>query len=354
MDSRDRVRLAVRHRTPDRVPKHDNFWEDARRDLLIEAGVHPDADIYDVFDLDVRAYWFDGSARFDVRTVREDEREIVVTNEWGATVRSFRDSQTTGEHLDFAVVSRPVWEETHRARYAFDRRRLDVKGWKRLYEYWRRTGRYVMFGVVDPFEATWMKVGPVRHMELYGEDHDWLRDLYDVHTRLVEDAFAELRGEGFEFDGVWFWADVAYKNGPMISPAAYREILQPYHRRLTGMAHGAGADTFFHSDGNLDRLFPLLIESGFDAVHPLEVKAGMDVRALKPRHGDRLAFVGNIDARLYQENDLPGLEREIREKVGLAKAGGGYVYHSDHSVPPGVRLATYRRVLELVDFYGRS
>ncbi len=109
----------------------------------------------------------------------------------------------------------------------------------------------------------------------------------------------------------------------------------------------------YHGDGNNNETIPELIESGIDCLQPLEVKAGMGVRELKRDYGDKLSFMGNIDARLMQANDREGLEREIADKLTVAKIGGGYVYHSDHSVPPGIDLETYKFVLECVDEYGR-
>ena len=50
--------------------------------------------------------------------------------------------------------------------------------------------------------------------------------------------------------------------------------------------------------------------------------------------------------------DPKPLENEIREKVTAAKEGGGYVYHSDHSVPNTVSFAQYKRVMELISKYG--
>ncbi len=353
MDSRDRVRAAIRRRVPDRIPVTDHFWDEARRSLLAEAGVHPDTDIADLFDHDLRDTWWDASPRLDRATLREDDREIVVLDEWGRSVRHLRHAQTTGEHIGFAVTSPAIWREQFRHRFRWTPERVDFARLGDLHAHWRRAGRYVAWSCLDPFEATWMKCGPVGHLEAYAEDPDWVRDMYAVHTDLVEAGFAELRARGLAPDGVWFWADVAYKNGPMISPAMYRDVLMPFHRRLTAMARAAGCDTIYHSDGDLHALLPALIEAGFDCFHPLEVKAGMDVRELKRLYGDRAAFMGNIDARLFQANDLGGLEAEIRAKVPAAGSGGGYVFHSDHSVPPGVRLATYRRVMELIAHYGR-
>ena len=46
------------------------------------------------------------------------------------------------------------------------------------------------------------------------------------------------------------------------------------------------------------------------------------------------------------------LEREIREKVTMAKQGGGYIFASDHSIPDNVSLAQYERMVELGRRYG--
>jgi uroporphyrinogen-III decarboxylase len=79
----------------------------------------------------------------------------------------------------------------------------------------------------------------------------------------------------------------------------------------------------------------------------------MDVRKLKAEYGNRLAFMGNIDARLFQENDLAGLEAELRAKLPPAMQGSGYIYHSDHSIPPGTRLETYQFCMNLVQELGK-
>ena len=38
----------------------------------------------------------------------------------------------------------------------------------------------------------------------------------------------------------------------------------------------------------------------------------------------------------------------IQDKVRVASEGGGYVYHSDHSVPPSVSLERYEKLLQWV------
>jgi len=62
--------------------------------------------------------------------------------------------------------------------------------------------------------------------------------------------------------------------------------------------------------------------------------------------------MGGIDVRAMAHPDPAMIEREISTKIPFAKKGGGYIYHSDHSVPSSVSFEQYRRVIELVRKYG--
>ena len=62
--------------------------------------------------------------------------------------------------------------------------------------------------------------------------------------------------------------------------------------------------------------------------------------------------MGGIDVRLMALDDPKPIEEEIKRKITVAKEGGGYIYHSDHSVPKNVSFKQYKRVIELVKKYG--
>jgi uroporphyrinogen decarboxylase len=63
--------------------------------------------------------------------------------------------------------------------------------------------------------------------------------------------------------------------------------------------------------------------------------------------------MGGIDVRAMAADDPRVIEEEIRRKFEVAKVGGGYIYHSDHSVPNNVSFEQYKRVMELVRKYGQ-
>jgi hypothetical protein len=78
----------------------------------------------------------------------------------------------------------------------------------------------------------------------------------------------------------------------------------------------------------------------------------MDLIELKGKYGDKLSFMGGIDTRLMSDPDKTKIENEIKTKFEVAKKNGGYIYHSDHSIPNIVSFSDYCYVMELVKKYG--
>jgi len=349
--SQERIKALFDHREPDRVGKMDHYWWQALESF--KAGLPEGADPADYFDYDIRNIGFDQSLRLPSEVIEETDEYVVCRTNWGSTEKTWKKSQSTPELIAFSGDNREKWEAEYRARKAPDPSRIDFEAAKEAYKKFRENGRFVCFSCLEPFEATWRICGPEVHLEALVLDPDWVLDMYAADASLCVWAFEEMWAAGIEFDGMWLWGDISYRKGPMISPRMYREMLMPFHKKLCDLAHSKGCKVIYHGCGNNNEVVPLFIEAGIDCLQPLEVKAGMDVRELKRDFGDRMSFMGNIDARLMQSNDLKGLELEIRDKLSVAKVGGGYVYHSDHSVPPGTTLETYRFIMDLVERYGK-
>lgn len=108
-----------------------------------------------------------------------------------------------------------------------------------------------------------------------------------------------------------------------------------------------------HSCGRVKEIIPELISIGLDCLQPLEVKAGMDLIELKETYGDKLSFMGGIDVRVMAAGDFKLIDEEIDKKISFAKKGGGYIYHSDHSIPKNVSFDAYKFMIECVKKYGK-
>jgi len=97
-------------------------------------------------------------------------------------------------------------------------------------------------------------------------------------------------------------------------------------------------------------LIPKIIEAGFTGLQPLEVKAGMDAVELNRMYGDRLTFIGNVDARVLSKSKEE-IRSEFERKASITREGGRYIAGSDHSVPPNVSLDNYKYFAKLIKEY---
>jgi uroporphyrinogen decarboxylase len=354
MTSRERISLVMAGGIPDRVPMHDGYWDEALdrwQEEGLPAEVAADRDrLWEYFDMEIRQISIDPSFLLEERTLGEDDRYISKQTRDGAVLKYIKGKTSTPGLESFRVATRQDWE-------ALKPRLLSIEG--RLpadlgerYRSYRERGRYVVATIHDPIEASWSKLGPTYLMEAMGSDPDLIEDVFKTITDMDLAALEDLLGRGYEIDGGWIWGDIAYSRGTFFSPRMYKQFLQPCHKRLVGFFAERGLPVVYHSDGDLRRVMDLLIETGIRCLQPLEAKAGMDLLEMKRLYGDRLVFMGNIDFEVIARGEQEA-EAEIELKVGRGKQGGGYIYHSDHSVPPKISLKRYKQVLELVRRYGK-
>jgi len=126
------------------------------------------------------------------------------------------------------------------------------------------------------------------------------------------------------------------------------ELIFPYFAEMVDFFHSHGLPVVLHSCGGVREALPLIVDAGFDGLHPMEVKAGCDVLEFARAYGDRLAFIGGMDARILESGDRAAIRDEIvRITAGIRTIGARYVFASDHSLSTNVAYDDYRFALEI-------
>jgi len=156
---------------------------------------------------------------------------------------------------------------------------------------------------------------------------------------------------GYHFDEMFWYDDMGYKGTTFFSLDMYRRLLKPYHTKAVKWAHDHGIVSQLHSCGDVRTLLPDILETGVDALNPLEVKAGMDPVAIKKQYGDRLVLRGGINAVNW--SNIDAIMDEIHHKIPILKENGGFIFSSDHSIPNSVSLENMRRIMEEVKRIGK-
>jgi uroporphyrinogen decarboxylase len=352
--SRERVAVALDRGIPDRVPIHDGYWDEAVErwlgEGLPEKAARDRDTLWDYFDTDIRTIPIDPSFLFEEKIINDDGRYVTKRVSDGAVFKYLKGSTATPGLVSFPLKGRREWAEL-RPRLSPSGERLPADLAARYRKY-RQGERFVVIVMHNPYEATWSKFGVTNLLESMKVDPDLVREVFAAVTDMNLAMCEEVMAAGYEVDGGWIWGDIAYGKGTLFSIEMYKDLLQPFQKRLAGFFRERGLPVVYHTDGDVRKVIPLLIEAGITCLQPLEAKANMDLFELKREYGDRLAFMGNVDFEAICQGEAR-MVKEIRTKVGLGKEGGGYIYHSDHSVPPTVSLDDYKKVLQLVREYGR-
>ncbi len=110
-------------------------------------------------------------------------------------------------------------------------------------------------------------------------------------------------------------ADFGTQNGPFISPDMYRETYKPFHKKINNWIHqNTSWKTFYHSCGSVVAFLDDFIEAGVDILNPVQCSAkGMDPLMLKEKYGDKLVFWGG---GVDTQKTLPfGTPEQVKREV---------------------------------------
>jgi len=369
--SRERVRAAIRFEPPDRLPRHDSPWTQTVERWRRE-GMPADVSVADHFGFDVAMTYLDASPRFEMRVLERSEKFFTYEDRYGYTMRKIEHGEGTIDFRAHPLTGRDAWEEDVRPRLVLatdpaEPARLDDASyfahfdpyptWEEAVEKHRRlaaTGRYVLAMVYGPWEALWRLRGMEALLMDLVDDPEWVEEMAAVHVDLVIDVVRHGAALGARPDGLLLAEDLGSTAGPLFSPRTWDALFRPHFERLASALREEEIDFWVHSDGRIDEFVERFVDVGVQVLNPLEVKAGMDAVELRRRVGDRLAFHGNISARAMA-GPRDALEAELERKIPLARQGG-FLMHSDHSVPPDVGYEQFawmqRRAQEIFEARG--
>ncbi len=351
MKASERFGLAIGRREPDRVPIHDSPWGstvDRWRAEGLPSGISP----ADYFGFELASFSADTSPQLPVEVLHEDSQYLIERNSFGGIRKNYRDYSSTPMIIDYPCKNRNDWERLKERLRASDYR-VDWVSGIQAYQRERSRGRFITYGAAVGYDKIQSYLASEQLLRSIIRDPDWVKDMYLTDARLAIEMCERMIRAGFVFDAAFLFCDLGYRNGLLFSPKHFEEQLHPVFKELCTFFHGKGMPVMLHSCGRVKDLIPYFIEEGIDCLQPLEVKAGMDLIELKNKYGDKISFMGGIDVRLMSMEDPRPLEKEIKDKFEVAKQGGGYIYHSDHSIPKDVSFEQYKRVMELVQKYGK-
>jgi uroporphyrinogen decarboxylase len=345
MRPKERVRTAIEHREPDRVPIFATYTPETEAALRgriggeeLDAGVALGNDIVkDCVGLEMSYYLSDeptyvcpfGITWKNVYNYSGHYTEIV-----GPPLAGDEDK------LERYRIPDP----TDPALYRPMERILDRYG----KDYW-----IVGSCQCSIFEASWYLRGLDQFLVDLALNPDYVNALMDKVMEFPRQALKKYIEMGV--DMVWMGDDVSTQAGMMISPDMWRDYLKPRYATLFREFKELDPDIkiAYHSCGNCEAIIPEMIEIGLDVLNPIQPMA-IDPLTVKRNYGDRLTLFGAMDVQRVMPFGSPAeVEAEVRRLVEGCGKGGGFILAGAHHFQSDTDLAKVDAFYAAGAKYGR-
>lgn len=357
MNSRDIINALLRDKKAPRMGLFDRMWPETTHTWLAEgypadpATGRPESPVAHFgFDMEEVGGWFDFLPKQGVaEVVQETEEWQIVRNGAGASLKTWKHKSGTPEHMDFLMDCREVWEAEYRPLLRPDIGRLNVEKDKAALASARERDVWGFFGHYGIWEMMRECVGDLCLYESLLLDPDWILDFNRVYTDFYKAQYKMAFEVVGKPDGIWIFDDLAYNKGTFCAPALLEELYFPFYMELADFFHGHGLPVVFHCCGNMDDVVPLVARAGYDAINPMERKAGSDPLVYARAYKDRLAFIGGLNAVTLEQGNMDTILAESHALIeGMREIGAAFIFASDHSISPQIRYADFAHT---VDFF---
>ena len=176
----------------------------------------------------------------------------------------------------------------------------------------------------------------------------WLKAAALKDLRQLE-AFADKRQQAT----CLIYCDIAAKGGLIFSYDFIKKELYWHLEEMCKLMHSKGIKVIFHSDGDIMGILDDLVNMGVDGLNPIEIAAGMDIKAIKERFGRKLVLCGGLDVTHMLPNSTPDqIRRNVMDYMKLAGGDYGLCIGSSTEIEDNVPLENVRAYIETVWEYG--
>ncbi len=148
-------------------------------------------------------------------------------------------------------------------------------------------------------------------------------------------------------DGGYFGDDYGAQKNLLFSPTMWRRYIKPRLARLFEPFKERGLPILMHSDGQIHKILPDLVEIGLTALNPIQPEV-LDHAWLAENYLGKLAFYGGISTQTVLPHGLPD---EVKKAVSdaatnLAPDGSGLLIAPSHRMMTDIPTANIEAMLD--------
>lgn len=235
------------------------------------------------------------------------------------------------------LTDRDVWEKEYLPRLQWEAERIDTSLFESLKD---DSQRQLPVGLHCGSLMGYMRnlLGVEELSYLYVDDPELYEEIANTLAGLCYQSVKAILETGAKFDYAHFWEDICYKNGPLVSPDGFRQIIGPHYRKITNLLKEHGVDIVsVDCDGWIDALLPIWLENGVNTMFPIEVGTwNASIAPWREKYGKDLRGVGGMNKTVFAR-DYQAVDQEVERLRPLMELGG-YIPCPDHRIAPDAKF----------------
>ena len=350
MNRKERFMAALHRQPVDRVPMFDFLFQQPMYESLI--GRRPkDYNAQDAVNcalaLDHDAVWipFGGFSGYQPRYLTED----IYIDEWGTTYQKTVSSWPIDAPIDYPIKTRADLAAYHPPDPTLPGRDSEILAACNM----PNDNLALTGGIAGPLCTAWLLMGYERISLALYDDPGLVTALFELSNEFFKEAARLSVAAGC--DAIWVSEDFWDSTRCFFRVPQFRKYVLPYFVELLEYVTSLGVPALLHSCGHIHEYLDDLMQTGISSVHPLQRTAGMELREVKEKYGNRICIIGNIDSSRTLPYGTPQeVAAEVREAIEIAAPGWGYVLASDHSLHDGIPLENILALFRTGAEYGRA
>ena len=346
-------------------PVPDNYSDGiaimANKNIYGEMEKAGDVNVQPVFGLDqyLTKFPIDYSPMFKKEIISQDDINITFKDEYGVTNKSTINITSLPMELDNPVKDRKSWMEY---KQYYDPGTISKRlppNWDEIVLKLKNRDFPIRLGGTNGGFLGFPRqiMGVSRYMMSLIDDPELMHDINSTFCNFLIAYYGRICGD-IEVDCILIWEDMAYKSGSLISPAHYREFLTPYYKKIVSFAKEAGVDIIItDSDGYVEELIPLIVETGVTGMYPFERAAGNDLLKIR-KEFPNFQIMGGFDKRtMFAGGGKEAIDAELKIVQEMLKKGR-YIPHTDHFVSEDCTYENFtyyrNRLNEIIDRFNNK
>lgn len=315
-NSRELVRQTLEFDNPSRLPRHlwTLPWAEERYPEMFRR-------IQDRFPDDIA--WCPNLLTDPPETTGNFHGVGIYIDEWGNVFENLEEG-IVGEVKQPVLVT---WDDVEKLRFPTGRLTVDVD---QVNAFCRQTDQFVITSApIRPFETLQFLRGSENLFIDLALEPPELPPLLDrIHQFFVDEFHAWVQTD---VDALFFQDDWGAQNNLLISPDTWRRLFKPLYKEYIEIAHSHGKYALMHSDGNIEKIYPDLVELGLDAINSQIFI--MDTEALAEQFAGKITFWGELDRQQVMSYGTPEqVDQAVRQFKELFYRDGGVIAQGSFGV----------------------